>query len=249
MNDQRFYQARNAVLNQETIRDSIGLLQEKTLHAVLKYYYEPHPENHEIKIGSYIADIVGENGIIEIQTQGFDKLRKKLAAFLEVCPVTVVYPVAGIKWLSWIDEETGQASDLRKSPKRGTVYEAFWELQKILSLLSNERLTVCIVVLELEEYRLLNGWSQDRKKGSVRHNRIPLKILEEWRLERFEDYLRLIPDHLQEPFTLREFQKAIGIPQKRAQCVLRVLREMGAANYCGKQGRAYLYQRGKGKEV
>lgn len=53
----------------------------KTLHAALKAYYEPDAESHEIKIGRYIADIVGENGIIEIQTQSFDKLRKNSRLF------------------------------------------------------------------------------------------------------------------------------------------------------------------------
>ena len=56
----------------------IGTLSEKTLHAVLKRYYEPYGDNHEVKIGGYVADIVGEHGIIEIQTRNFDRLRKKL---------------------------------------------------------------------------------------------------------------------------------------------------------------------------
>lgn len=243
MDQIRFEEAKNTVLGREIPRDSIGLLQEKTLHAVLKYYFEPHSENHEKKVGGFVADIVGEQGIIEIQTQGFDKLKKKLKAFLEVSPVTVVYPVAGIKRLSWIDEETGQTSPFRKSPKKGTVYEAFWEMRKILPLLCHENLTVCVLVLELEEYRLLNGWSYDRKRGSVRQNRIPVRILEEWNFSRKEDYERLIPEGLKEPFTVKEFQKAVGISERRAQDVLRTLRETGAAVFCGKRGRAYLYQR------
>ena len=75
-----------------------------------------------------MADIVGENGIIEIQTRGFDRLRKKLSAFLEVCDVTVVYPVAEIKWLCWIDPDTGAISSRRKSPRRGKPQDAFNEL-------------------------------------------------------------------------------------------------------------------------
>ena len=52
-------------------KKGIGTLSEKTLHSVLKNYFEPFSENHEIKIGNYVADIVGENGIIEIQTRQF----------------------------------------------------------------------------------------------------------------------------------------------------------------------------------
>ena len=38
-------------------QNGIGTLREKTIHSVLKYYYAPDPVYHEIKIGSYVADI------------------------------------------------------------------------------------------------------------------------------------------------------------------------------------------------
>ena len=65
------------------------------MHAALKSYYEPDFESREVKVGGFVADIVGENGIIEIQTRGFDRLGRKLDAFLEAVRVTVVYPVLG----------------------------------------------------------------------------------------------------------------------------------------------------------
>ncbi len=78
-------------LEQAAVREraGIGTLGEKSVHAVLKAAYEPHPENHEIPIGGYIADIVGEGGVIEIQTRALWRLKEKLAAFLQFCPVTV----------------------------------------------------------------------------------------------------------------------------------------------------------------
>ena len=56
-----------------------------TLHAVLKNYYEPFEQNHEIKVGRFVADIVGEQGVIEIQTRNFGNLLEKLDNFLEFC--------------------------------------------------------------------------------------------------------------------------------------------------------------------
>ena len=99
-------------------RSGIGTLGEKTLHAVLKYYFEPYAPSHEVRLGGFIADIVGENGVIEIQTGSFERLRKKLGALLEVAPVTVVYPISAIKWVRWIDPLTGESTGRRKSPKR-----------------------------------------------------------------------------------------------------------------------------------
>ena len=75
-------------------REGIGRLGEKSVHAVLKYAYEPHPENHEIPLGGYVADILGEDGVIEVQSRDLWKLAPKLRAFLPVCRVTVVCPLA-----------------------------------------------------------------------------------------------------------------------------------------------------------
>ena len=62
---------------------------------------------HEIPIENFVADIFTGQEIIEIQTRAFYKMRRKLDAFLPLYPVTIVYPIPHIKWLSWIDEETG----------------------------------------------------------------------------------------------------------------------------------------------
>lgn len=58
-------------------------MSEKTLHAVLKNYYEPDENKHEVAIDGYYADIFNDSGIIEIQTRQLNKLRDKLAVFLE----------------------------------------------------------------------------------------------------------------------------------------------------------------------
>lgn len=73
--------------------NGIGTLAEKTVHSVLKSYYSPDTLNHEVKIGGFVADIYTGNEILEIQTRNFDKLRRKLTAYLEISPVTIVsYP-------------------------------------------------------------------------------------------------------------------------------------------------------------
>ena len=60
----------------------IGTLGEKSLHAVLKRYYEPDRSCHEIPVGNYVADIVNQDGIFEIQTRGLSNLRPKLNELL-----------------------------------------------------------------------------------------------------------------------------------------------------------------------
>ena len=62
-------------------QNGIGTLREKTIHSVLKYYYAPDSVYHEIKIGSYVADICVDGEIFEVQTRNFNKMRDKLDFF------------------------------------------------------------------------------------------------------------------------------------------------------------------------
>jgi len=243
VNRESFGQALERVLRDERAHNKgIGTLREKALHAVLKQYLEPFEDSHEVKIGSYVADIVGENGIVEIQTRGFNQLRKKLSTFLEVASVTVVYPIVHTKWLVWIDPETGEATNKRKSPKRGTVYDAFYELYKIKMLLNHPNLRLHLILVDMEEYRHLNGWSHDRKRGSSRYERIPIALVEEMIIGASEDYHKLIPPGLPKQFTSRDYGQASSLSMNGSQTALNVLHHMEAARRVGKQGKLYLYE-------
>ena len=243
MDKKRFEEIRDAAVSSGREGRSIGTYKEKTLHAILKDYYAPDKSMQEISVDGYVADIYTGQEIIEIQTANFNKMRAKLNCFLPNYPVTVVYPIARIKYLSWIDEATGECSKPRKSPVKGSVYRAFVELYKIKSILSQENLCLCFPLLEVEEYRLLNGWSQDKKKGSCRYDRMPRALLDEIRLEKPEDYLRLIPENLPEPFTALEFGKAVGEKKQIAGIVLHVLNYLNVLERCENRGRFYTYRR------
>ena len=210
------------------MRQGIGTLSEKTVHAVMKNYYAPDTDMHEIPIENFVADIYTGQEIIEIQTRAFNKM--------------IVYPIPHIKWLSWIDEETGETSPKRKSPKTGNPYMAFIELYKIRPYLSNPNLHLKLALLDMEEYRLLNGWSRDKKKGSERYDRIPVKFAEEVCIDRREDYMQFVPYDLPEQFTAKDFAKHAKIPVRLAQTVLLILTDLEIVVRVGKQGKSYLYE-------
>ena len=230
------------------LRGGIGTLGEKTLHAVLKHFYEPDPEAHEIRVGPYVADIVGEAGIIEIQTGNLQSLRKKLAAFLEAAQVTVVYPVTRRKCLLWVDPESGEASARRKSPREGNYPDAMFELYKILPLLAHPNLRLCLPLVDLEEYRLRDGWSADKKRGSHRYERIPLALAGQLDLRGPEDWCStetqaaFFPAGLPAPLTSKDYAKAARLSVSAAQTALRVLAQMGAVERQGKRGNLWLYE-------
>lgn len=238
----RYEAAKEKIIGIHRERLGIGTLAEKTVHAVLKNYYAPNEDNQEIPIENHVADIYKDGEIIEIQTRSFDKLRKKLEVFLPLYSVTIVYPIPRTKWLIWIDEKTGEFTEKRKSPKKGTVYDAFKELYKIKSFLTEENLKIKIVLLDMEEYRLLNGWGRDKKRGSHRFDRIPQDLVDEIDLERAEDYLQLIPYDLKEPFDTKEYAKAVKIRKEQAGTVLHILYYLQLVERVGKKGNAYLYK-------
>ena len=218
----------------------IGTLGERSLHAALKYYYEPLEDFHEIEVGRFVADIKRGDKITEIQTQGFDKLRRKLALFLQEYEVTVVFPVAHVKYIEWVDEKTGELKKQRKSPKRGSCYDTFWELYKIKQYLSHPNLKLRIILLEVTERRFENP---KNRKGYSRLDTLPHSVSGEMALNKAGDYVKLIPATLEVEFTTQDFAKAAGINDRHAWSALNILQHVGVVENVGKRGRGNLYRR------
>lgn len=239
---ERFDRITKEIVELERERRGIGTLGEKTVHAVIKRYMELNEDYHEVPVDGYVADIYRDGHIIEIQTANFYKLRKKLDCFLEQYQVTVVYPIPRVKYLKWLNLETGELSERRKSPKKGNPYMAFKELYRIRQYLGHKNLRFCFLLIDIEEIRLLNGWSKDKKKGSERYERYPLQLIEQVSVERIEDFYQMVPVQLPEVFSVTEFAKSAGVSKGIAGVAVLMLRELGILNICGKKGNAYLYQ-------
>ncbi|MBQ4095561.1 MAG: hypothetical protein IJC65_03935 [Oscillospiraceae bacterium] len=238
-----FAQACENVINRERQQEGIGTLGEKTLHAVLKEYYEPYAENHEVKVGSFVADIVGENGIIEIQTANFGKLIKKLDVFLEYCDVTVVHPIAARKHLIWLDGKTGELVDKRKSPKHLTIYDAADELYVIRYALDNPRFHLRLCLLEVEETRFVGKNKKNRREGSLRVDRVPIALLDEVEFDCPDDYKKFIPAGLPEEFTCKDFAKLAKTHTGNARRIINILIYLEKVCFVRKgKNREYIYR-------
>ena len=238
----RFEAAKEKIIGKNRDRNGIGTLAEKTVHAVLKNYYAPDEDMHEIPVENCVADIYTGVDILEIQTRSFDRMRAKLDRFLPLYPVTIIYPIPYKKKLFWIDETTGEISPGRMSPLTGSCYHAFPELYKIKMYLKDPNLRIRLTFLNMEEYKLLNGWSKDKKKGSSRFDRIPVSVEKEVEFSCPQDYLQLIPYELEEPFTTASFAKAVKIRRELAQTVIHILHHLEIVEQVGKKGRSFLYK-------
>ena len=143
--------------------EGIGTQSERLVHAALKYYFAPDEASHEVRIRgkrpdgtnySHVADIFQkERGhIYEIQTRGFERLRQKLEDFLRDYTVTVVYPIPHIRYISWVDPETGETSEKRKSPKTGRTSDILPEIYSLPDVMMHPNLEFLTVLIDLEEY-------------------------------------------------------------------------------------------------
>ena len=107
--------------------------------------------------------------------------------------------------------------------------------------LKDPNLKLKLVLTDMEEYRLLNGWSRDKKKGSTRYDRIPTEIVKVIDIECPQDYMQFVPIELEGDFTVKEFAKAAHIPEGQSQVVMNILYHMGTVERVGKKGNAYIY--------
>ncbi len=227
----------------------IGTLREKRLHAAVKLYLCPDEACHERPVGDLlredgakprrmVADILSDGHIMEVQTGGFFPLREKIGWYLThtPCRVTVVHPIPAVKYLSWIDPADGSILSRHKSPKRGRVRDVAKDLYWVSDFIGDPRFSMRILLLEIEEYRLANGWSRDKKRGSNRYERFPTALLGDVTLWTPADYAAyFLPPALSSPdtegncpvFTAAAYAKATGIRGKATYSTVHLLEKLG----------------------
>ncbi len=242
---------------------SIGTMGEKRLHKTLKYYFCGDETKHEIRVaksdetsdrepmsgasgkGGYIADAIDGENIIEIQTGSFYPLKPKIKFYLESTDnkITVVHPIAEKKHVIWIDPQCGEISKRNRSPKKGRLSDALPELYWLSEHLKNERLSFKIVLLEIDEYRILNGWSHDRKKGADKYDKIPMKLCDIVEINSENLKETLVPQGLSDCFVSNEFSKLTGLKGRKLSYSLKLLSLLGLIEKGERGAKGYVYKR------
>ena len=231
----------------------IGTLREKRLHAALKLYLCPDEGCHERPVADLlsaeeahdsdgkrrrVADILTDGHIFEVQTGGFFPLREKVGWYLThtPCRVTVVHPIPAVRYLSWINPEDGAIISRRKSPKRGRAQDVAKELYWLSDFIGDPRFSLRLLLVELEEYRMADGWSRDGKRGSNRYERFPTALLGDVTLSTAADYAAcFLPAALATPdpeggfplFTAADYARLTGIRGKATYSTVHLLERLG----------------------
>lgn len=240
-------------LSRQKERDGIGLYAEKRLHSVLKRWMYDDFAAHEQKvperggkISRFVADILTPEGeIIEIQTGDLYRLSRKMTFYMERTDftVTLVHPLAAQKWVSWMDPETGEVTARRRSPRHDTVLTGLARLKPFAVYLGDPRFSVLFPLVELDEYRLLDGGGSSRKLRSHRYELIPLTLLDSVRLRATADYCALFPTEVPLRFTAKTFGKHTRLRGYELYDALAVFEALGCIARVGKEGRSTLFER------
>lgn len=243
----------------------IGTLTEGVLHSAIKYYYQPEPRFHEVKIEGAVCDAVVDSArfgttLVEVQTAGLGNLKKKLERYLgaekdcEFCAedavrlgrspgrVTVVHPISVENRLVWVDPDTGETVRGGCSHRGAIAARALWELYGVRRFVGMPGFNLVILWVSTEERKLLCGWSRDRKRGSRRLELLPLELRGEQVFSERADYLGMIPHELDEGFSAAEFSHAARLTPRTAGAALRCLMSIGVLRR-ERCGRRYSYFR------
>jgi hypothetical protein len=217
---------------------SIGTIQEGSLHASLKAWYMLPGDLSEVTVDGYLVDIVRGELLIEIQTRNFSSLKRKLTALIGRHRIRLVFPIPKEKWIGYVTAE-GQAAPLgwRRSPRRGSLEDLFYELVSFPQLVRNPSFSIDVLLIREEELRRRTAHGSRKGWGTV--DRRLIDVLDHATFGSPLDFRNLLPRAMRSPFTTHDLANALrlrhNLAQKMAYCYVGWVPSKswaGAANPC-----------------
>jgi hypothetical protein len=213
---------------------------EYSLHSEIKDWYMVSGDELETKVENFIIDIVRGELLIEIQTQNFSAVKKKLNKLLLNNRVRLIYPIAKLKWISHVSM-SGESVSRRKSPKNGKLTDLFYELVHTPSLMKNGNFSLEVLLIEEEELRCNDGCGSWRRRGVSVIDRKLLNVFDRVVFEDSRDFVEFLPKELDGYFTNKVLALKLGISIGLAQKITYCLGKMGAISIAGKKGNELLF--------
>ena len=207
--------------------EAIGTYGEKRLHRILKRFVCADPNRHEVRVGRYVADVLTEEGITEIQTRSFRPLVNKLRYYLEHTDyaITVLCPVIAEKTIFRIERESGEILRIKRSPKHGRVIDVLPELFWLGELMKEDRLTVEVALIVAEEHRYSDRRYYNRE-GAFDSELYPRALRDCVLLRTREDLYAFLPEGM-ESFVAAEYEWFSKLKGRRLYSALNFLCAVG----------------------
>jgi hypothetical protein len=227
---------------------SVGTLNEGHLHASVRELYLQPGDEVEARVDGYIADILRDDLIIEIQTGSFGKIARKMRDLVTRRRVRLVYPAPRDLWIVKMSQDAAGEPTRRKSPKHLGAIDVFCELVSFPELIVHENFELDVVLTAEESVWKYEGPKRWRRRGWTTIERRLLSVYETVSLRRAGDYATLLPAELPAEFLTSDLAMAIRRPRRVAQQIAYCLRAAGLIERVGSQGNAAVYARASAKD-
>ena len=219
---------------------------ETSLHRQLKALYAGDDGLQEVVCEGYRIDAVRDGELIEIQHGSLAAIRDKIRRLLTRHRVRIVKPIVANKLLVKLDKRGGVELDRRRSPKRGTLRSVFDELVYFTRVFPHERLTLEVVLVDVEERRYPGRGKRRRRRRDGKDFQIEdqrlMGIASSQSFATAADLRKLMPRRMPKHFHTAHLAERLKTPRWTAQRIAYCLREMGAVEIIGKEGNAILYR-------
>jgi len=216
-------------------------MNEYSLHSAIKNWCSLPGDKFEVRIDDFIVDIVRDLLLIEIQTKNFSAIKKKLTKLLENHKVRLVYPIPQQKWIVHVTE-SGEIVRRRKSPKKGILFDLFYELVRTPTLIKKENFSLEVLMIEEEEVRCNDGKGSWRRRGVSIKDRRLMNVHSKVLFRNEKDFLNFLPSDLTKLFTNRTLAKLSGVSTNLARKITYCLRKMGTITTAGKKGKELIFE-------
>ncbi len=216
-------------------------MNEHSLHSEIKRFYSLTGDQFEVKLGNYIVDILRDELVIEVQTKNFSALKEKLQMLIRTHKVRLVYPLPEKKTIMYIIKDTNLKK--HKSPKKGKLTDLFQELIRIPEILCEKNFSLEVLFIDEEEIRCDDGKGSWRRRGVSIKERRMVKVNHRLLLQSRLDYLKILPDNLNEKFSNKELAKSAKIPIRTARQITYCFRKSGFIRIAETRGRELYFQK------
>ncbi len=219
---------------------------ETSLHRQLKAIYAGDDGQQEVVCEGYRIDAIRGGELIEIQHGSLAAIRDKIRRLLKGHRVRIVKPIVANKLLVKLDKRGGTELNRRRSPKRGMLLNVFDELVYFTRVFPHERLTLEVVLVDVEERRYPGYGKRRRRRKQGQDFQIEdqrlMGIVASQSFATAADLRKLLPRRMPRQFHTAHLAQRLKAPRWTAQRIAYCLREMGAVEIVGKEGKAILYR-------
>ena len=217
---------------------------ETSLHQQLKDLYAGDKGETEVRLGRYRIDAVLGNELVEIQHGSLGAIRDKIRDLLDDHKVRVVKPIVASKMLVKRKAKGGPEISRRRSPKQGSLLDLFDELVHFTNVFPHRRLTLEVVLVDIEEHRYPGHGRRRRwrREDHQREDQHLVEVRETYKFRTARDLWKLAPKDLPKPFHTGDLAEQLGVGRWVAQKMAYCFREMKIVRQVGKSGNALLYE-------